>query len=161
VLAPAARHRRVRGHDPGARLGRGAPGAAPQRRRGDRPSLRKRALRRDPRVLRGGRDLPARSLRRLHPPRVARERAGCPACAGVRMTLWSGRVETELDPAVWDFLKADDAELLPFDCQATLTHARRLHAAGLLDDGELGEVETTLSEILVEDLDESDEDVHS
>ena len=30
--------------------------------------------------------------------------------------------------------QADDAELLPYDCEATLVHARRLHAAGLLDD---------------------------
>ncbi|MCW2975738.1 MAG: hypothetical protein JWM06_1019, partial [Actinomycetia bacterium] len=29
------------------------------------------------------------------------------------MTLWSGRVGTELAPEVWEFLKADDAELLP------------------------------------------------
>ena len=35
-------------------------------------------------------------------------------------------------PTVWDFLRADDAELLPYDCAATLVHARRLHAAGLL-----------------------------
>ena len=29
------------------------------------------------------------------------------------MTLWSGRVGGSLDPAVWAFLHADDAELLP------------------------------------------------
>ena len=34
------------------------------------------------------------------------------------------------------FLRADDAELLPYDCEATAVHARRLHAAGLLDDDE-------------------------
>ena len=50
------------------------------------------------------------------------------------MTLWGGRVGRPLDPAVSEFLRADDAELLPYDCEATAVHARRLHAAGLLDD---------------------------
>ena len=50
------------------------------------------------------------------------------------MTLWGGRVGRPLDPAVSAFLRADDAELLPYDCEATAVHARRLHAAGLLDD---------------------------
>ena len=35
------------------------------------------------------------------------------------MTLWSGRVGGELDPAVWELLRANDAELLPYDCAAT------------------------------------------
>ena len=35
------------------------------------------------------------------------------------MTLWSGRVGSSLDPAVWEFLHAADAELLPYDCEAT------------------------------------------
>src|SRR5579885_694001 len=56
------------------------------------------------------------------------------------MTLWSGRVAGELAPEVWDFLRADDAELLPYDIAGTLLHAERLHAAGLLDDAELAEV---------------------
>jgi argininosuccinate lyase len=77
------------------------------------------------------------------------------------MTLWAGRVEGKLDPAVWDFLRGDDAELLPFDCGATLIHARRLHAAGLLDDEELEHAETVLVEITADDLRDSDEDVHS
>ena len=33
------------------------------------------------------------------------------------MTLWSGRVARDVAPAVWDFLRADDAELLPYDCR--------------------------------------------
>ena len=45
------------------------------------------------------------------------------------MTLWSERVGAGLHPAVEEFLRADDAELLPYDCAATLAHARRLHAA--------------------------------
>jgi len=52
------------------------------------------------------------------------------------MTLWSGRVGSELAPEVWAFLKSDDAELLPYDIQGTLLHAERLHAAGILDDAE-------------------------
>ncbi len=79
------------------------------------------------------------------------------------MSLWSGRVEGALDPAVWDFLRADDAELLPYDCEATAEHAQRLHGAGLLTDAELSEVERRLAEI-AQDPDgylASDEDVHS
>ena len=41
------------------------------------------------------------------------------------MTLWAGRVARALDPAVAAFLRADDAELLPYDCEATAVHARR------------------------------------
>jgi argininosuccinate lyase len=79
------------------------------------------------------------------------------------MTLWSGRVGGSLDPAVWELLRANDAELLPYDCVATAEHAGRLHGAGLLDADELAEVEERLaaishdpSAILAED-----EDVHS
>jgi argininosuccinate lyase len=73
--------------------------------------------------------------------------------------LWSGRVGGELAPEVWEFLRGDDAELLPYDLQATLVHAERLHAAGILDDDELAEVTEALAHI--EAIDESDEDVHS
>ena len=38
-----------------------------------------------------------------------------------------------------DFLRADDLELLPYDLEALALHARRLHAAGILDDDELAE----------------------
>ena len=75
------------------------------------------------------------------------------------MTLWSGRVGAELAPEVWDFLKADDAELLPYDVRGTLLHAARLHAAGILDDSELAEVRETLGRI--DAVDPSAEDVHS
>jgi argininosuccinate lyase len=79
------------------------------------------------------------------------------------MTLWSGRVQGSLDGAVWQFLHADDAELLPYDCEATADHARRLHAAGLLTDAELADVETSLSEMASDPstYTDSDEDVHS
>jgi len=77
----------------------------------------------------------------------------------VAVTLWSGRVGGELSQAVWEFLRADDGELLPYDLQATLLHARRLHAAGILDDGELAEVTEKLTAI--DEVDAADEDVHS
>jgi argininosuccinate lyase len=77
------------------------------------------------------------------------------------VTLWSGRVEGELAPAVWEYLKASDAELLPYDVEGTRLHARRLHAAGFLDDAELADVSERLDRIDFDDLEESDEDVHS
>ncbi|HEX4518758.1 MAG TPA: argininosuccinate lyase [Gaiellaceae bacterium] len=77
------------------------------------------------------------------------------------MTLWAGRVGTALAPEVWEFLRATDDELLPYDVQGTLIHAKRLEAAGLLTSAELTEVETRLAEITVADLEIEDEDVHS
>jgi argininosuccinate lyase len=77
------------------------------------------------------------------------------------VTLWSGRVEAELAPEVRAFLKAEDAELLPYDLEGTKLHAQRLHAAGLLDDEELSDVERRLGEITPADLVPEDEDVHS
>ena len=75
------------------------------------------------------------------------------------MTLWAGRVGARLDPAVWQFLRADDAELLPYDVAGTRIHARRLCEAGLLTEAELAEVEQLLETI--EAADPEDEDVHS
>ena len=77
------------------------------------------------------------------------------------MTLWAGRVGTPLAPEVWAFLRANDAELLPYDLEGTALHARRLEAAGLLTAAELAEVEERLAAITVDDLEGSDEDVHS
>jgi len=77
------------------------------------------------------------------------------------VTLWSGRVGAGLAPEVWAFLKADDWELLPYDIAATRVHAGRLHAAGLLSDDELAEVSERLATLTPDDLDPSDEDVHS
>ena len=77
------------------------------------------------------------------------------------MTLWAGRVSAPLAPAVWEFLRADDAELLPYDCAATLEHARRLEAAGLLTPDELKAAEEVLSAMSPADISGSDEDVHS
>jgi argininosuccinate lyase len=75
------------------------------------------------------------------------------------VTVWSGLVGAQLAPEVWEFLRGDDAELLPFDLQATLLHAERLHAAGILDDAELAEVTEKLAAI--EEIADDDEDVHS
>jgi argininosuccinate lyase len=77
------------------------------------------------------------------------------------VTLWSGRVGGELAPEVWEFLRANDAELLPYDVEGTLIHAHRLHAAGLLTEDELAEVEQALAMIVPGNLLETDEDVHS
>ncbi|HET7045247.1 MAG TPA: argininosuccinate lyase [Gaiellaceae bacterium] len=74
------------------------------------------------------------------------------------MTLWGARTGVRLDADVEDFLRADDAELLPYDCEATLVHARRLHAAGILEDAELQEVEALLGGI---EWEPGDEDVHT
>jgi len=79
------------------------------------------------------------------------------------VTTWSGRVEGSLDREVWAFLRSDDAELLPYDCEATAEHARRLAAAGILTEEELDDAESKLAEI-AQDPDgylDSDEDVHS
>jgi argininosuccinate lyase len=75
------------------------------------------------------------------------------------VTLWAGRVDAQLAPEVWEFLKADDSELLPYDIKGTLLHAERLRAAGLLDEAELDEVRTTLASL--ESVDPAAEDVHS
>jgi argininosuccinate lyase len=74
------------------------------------------------------------------------------------MTLWAGRVGGELAPEVESFLAADDAELLPYDCEATLVHARRLHAAGVLDAEELAETERVLATL---EYEPGFEDVHT
>jgi argininosuccinate lyase len=76
-------------------------------------------------------------------------------------SLWAKRVGVELAPEAADFLRAADAELLPYDLQGTLIHARRLEAAGFLTAAELAEVEARLSAITLADLERSDEDVHS
>jgi argininosuccinate lyase len=77
------------------------------------------------------------------------------------VSLWGGRVGVELAPAARDFLRAGDAELLPYDLQGTLLHARRLASAGILSADELAEVTERLAGITTADLEPSDEDVHS
>jgi argininosuccinate lyase len=71
-------------------------------------------------------------------------------------------VDTDVAQAVWDFLRADDAELLPYDCLATRVHARRLAEGGFLSAEELADVETALDWIAVDGQTEpDDEDVHA
>ncbi len=77
------------------------------------------------------------------------------------MTLWSGRVEGKLAQEVWDFLRADDTELLPYDIEGTRLHARRLGAAGILTADEVATAEAGLSAITIADITEDDEDCHS
>ena len=77
------------------------------------------------------------------------------------MTLWAGRVGTELAPEVWELVTTEDRELLPYDLQGTRLHAQRLHAAEILDSEELAEVERRLATITEADLEPTDEDVHS
>jgi argininosuccinate lyase len=79
------------------------------------------------------------------------------------VTTWKARVEQRLDPQVWEFLRADDAELLPYDCEATAEHARRLADAGLLTAAELEEAEDRLAEIAQgpASYPDTDEDVHT
>ncbi|HWH06351.1 MAG TPA: argininosuccinate lyase [Gaiellaceae bacterium] len=74
------------------------------------------------------------------------------------MTLWAGRVGTGLHPVVDEFLRAEDAELMPYDCAATLAHARRLAAAGLLTADEVAEAEAVLAGL---EWEPGDEDVHT
>jgi len=77
------------------------------------------------------------------------------------VTLWAGRVEVRLAPEVWAFLRAHDAELLPYDCAASRVHARRLHAAGVLSDDEFAEADELLASLDPPVIAYSDEDVHS
>jgi argininosuccinate lyase len=77
------------------------------------------------------------------------------------VTLWAGRVGGALAPEVWDFLRVDDLALLPYDCEGTLLHAKRLHVAGILSDEELADAKETLERIGPEDVEPGDEDVHS
>jgi argininosuccinate lyase len=72
--------------------------------------------------------------------------------------LWSGRVQKELAPEVERFLAATEAELLPYDCRATVVHARRLLAAGLLSDAEVAEAERLIEEL---EYEPGHEDVHT
>jgi len=77
------------------------------------------------------------------------------------VTLWAGRVDSELAPEVWELVKAADAELFPYDVEGTQLHARRLAVAGILEPEELAEVEARLSALDASMIEEADEDVHS
>ena len=119
----------------------------------------------DPERLSMERSATAFTAHRPHRPARAEDRttsptrAACSRSSGGRYEVVGRPRGGELAPEVWEFLHADDAELLPYDLQGTLLHAQRLHAAGILDDAELAEVTEKLAAI--EEIDESDEDVHS
>ena len=130
LVQPAAhRDRRVRGDHAAAGHRRRPARAARGGRDRQRTALGERALRRDAGFLRGGRDVPAPGGGRLHPDRRARDRARRRESAEARsgVTLWSGRTGGgEPAPEVWSFLRGDDLELLPYDCDA---HPRPRRAA--------------------------------
>jgi len=84
------------------------------------------------------------------------------------MTLWGGRFQQDLDPAVFDFT-ADpvDRRLLLVDIEGSIAHVRALEAAALLDAAETGEIVAALDQVAEEAaadsfaFDPGDEDVHS
>jgi argininosuccinate lyase len=78
------------------------------------------------------------------------------------VTLWTSRTAERLAPEVEEFLRADDAELMPYDCAATRLHAERLHAAGLLSAEELAAARDALGRIADDgSVGAGDEDVHT
>ena len=81
------------------------------------------------------------------------------------MALWSGRTgDTPLSAEAKRFLKAEDAELLPYDCEGTRIHAERLRGAGIITDAEFDEVDAALERIAKQGaaaISDEDEDVHS
>ena len=82
--------------------------------------------------------------------------------AGARpVTLWAGRVGTALAPEVWAFLRADDDELLPYDLAGDGAARAPARGGRAATADELADVEERLAAITVDDLEESDEDVHS
>ena len=125
----------------GARRTRSTPRRSPR----TRPARRSRTRR--PRASSGSRRSRRSWLRR------GRGRCAFDALAGTR--------RGQLAPEVWELVKADDAELFPYDCEGTRIHARRLAAAGLLSSDELAQVEARLTELDASMIEESDEDVHS
>src|SRR5439155_25156355 len=160
--ADAARRAAALGRGGGQRRGDGR--AAARRRLHDPRHAGRRAVLQHRAALDGAERNPVHGVRPDRPARGEDQRhhrrAADPRRAGVRaVTLWAGRVEGKLAPEAWAFLLADDAELLPYDVEATLLHAERLHAAGILDDDELSEVAEGLAAI--DHVDPADEDVHS
>ena len=116
--------RRLRRRDPGARQRGGPAGAAGERRGRDRPALAEHMLYAAELASYGaGETFPhdaAEGFIRVSSLETELTR-GPRAAAGHnrRVTTWAGRVEGALDPDVWRFLRVEDAELLPYDCEAT------------------------------------------
>ena len=111
------------------------------------------------------RDVPARGGGGLHPARRRSRRelaAARRAQARRGMTLWGGRVGGGLAPEVWEFLRAEDAELLPYDCEATLRpRAAARTRPGCSPPTELAEVEAACGGSPSGTRSDEDEDVHS
>src|SRR2546428_13100410 len=127
--------------------------------------MRLRASSRSPRWrsswLRRGSERPRSSHEPAHATgRGTRGNREVPPCAASRVsrdaagrktvTLWAGRVGVEPAGEVCEFLRADDSELLPYDCAATLEHPERLVATGILSSSEFEEVRYTRAEIVYE-----------
>ncbi|MBO0686732.1 MAG: argininosuccinate lyase [Candidatus Dormibacteraeota bacterium] len=83
--------------------------------------------------------------------------------------LYSGRFEEGLLPELEQFSSSlqQDLRLAPFDVRGSLAHARGLHAAGILAEGDLRAIEQGLKQVAAE-LDsgtfafqETDEDIHT
>ncbi len=84
-------------------------------------------------------------------------------------TLWTRADEP--DPWLQSFLAGDDhvldRHLLPYDCRASLAHARMLARIGVLDDAELASLETGLAQVAEAaeqgrfPITEADEDCHT
>ena len=85
----------------------------------------RRALRREARLVRAGETFPHKAAEGFI--RLAALETELPPRGGARLVdaydALAGRVGAGLAPEVWAFLTADDAELLPYDCEATLVHA--------------------------------------
>ena len=139
--------------------------AAAERGRRHRSPLAAHDLRDRARVVRG------RARRsRTTPPRASsaspRSRRNCTRRASARRSTCDdlgGRVEGSLDPDVWRFLRVDDAELLPYDCEATAEHARAARR-GRAADGRGARRGGGAPREIAQDPDgylDSDEDVHS
>ena len=103
-----------------------------------------------PTPLRGGSPYPSGAGSHAFPPlgvgngrrrRRTRPEGSCPGDALERADGGRARARGPGVP------RAEDAELLPYDCEGTRLHARRLAAAGLLTAPELAEVEARLAEI--------------
>ncbi|WP_020495547.1 argininosuccinate lyase [Sciscionella marina] len=75
--------------------------------------------------------------------------------------LWSGRLETGLDPRVFEFsvLVDQDRRLLPYDLRASIVHVRMLERQGLLGEPDARRLREALAE--VEFAPDGDEDIHS
>ena len=97
---------------------------------------------------------------RLDPP----PRPSDPLELGAVDALGGTRRRTALDPEVWAFLRGDDAELLPYDCAATLDpRASGSPPPGSSRPTSSRRLERRLAAIAAgeAELDRSDEDVHS